>query len=278
MPKTLAVKDLAISEQELILLAMVLKKPKEYLLSHPETKLNQKQAAKFKKMQNELRKGTPLAYVLGKRWFLNEQFLVNKNILIPRPETEKLVELAFDYCQNEKPDIICDIGTGTGAIIISLSQLLNQMPKYTPSLYASDISENVLKIAKKNAGRISKIKIVFKKGSLLSPLFNKLKNKSNILILANLPYLSSSELKEPSIKKEPSLALYGGNNKGLNKIEALLKEINQAGLKDSCLLLEIGYKQAKAVAKMAKAFFAKPKLRLNKDLRGFDRIVAIKLP
>ena len=242
-----------LSDDEELLLSWILNKPREFLIMHPgaASDLSKSAKKKFQAGRKKLKAGFPLAYILGFKWFRNNKFLVNQSVLIPRPDTELIVEKAVKFARQSKPDIIVDIGPGSGAIIISLAEELSKgsgkessgkrhQKNKSTKFYAVDISAKALAIAKKNAKTIlgrknraksKKNKVTFLKGSLLSPLIKKLsvdsKNRSEkILIVSNLPYLSKKELKEKSIKHEPRLALYGGK-KSHQKILDLLKQISK---------------------------------------------------
>jgi len=253
-----------------VLIAEILGKTKEYVLAHPEIKLSPVQKRKLKHMQTLLSKGVPLAYVLSYKWFYKNKILVNKHVLIPRPETESLVDLAITWAKQHKPKTIIDIGTGSGAIIVSLKRNLKTKAQFL----ASDISKKALTVAKRNA---KDLKISFKQGSLSVP-FSKLlhKNSKNILITANLPYLYPKQLSEKSISKEPKLALLGGK-KGTEKISKLLKELSKFKLKNSLILLEINYDQAKTITTLINKLMPKAKIRVHKDLALWDRIVEIQI-
>lgn len=268
--ETLA-KDLIFTAEDEILVSEITKRTAEYLATHPETKITSKQRIKFQQAKRKLRNGIPLAYVLGYKWFYGYRFKVNKYTLIPRPETELLVDKAREIVRARKPKLICDIGTGSGAIIISLKK----SPKLSgkPKFIAVDISKPALNTAKQNARILKASGIAFKKGSLLEPL--KLpSNASGLLILANLPYLSKKQLSEPSIKKEPKLALYGGRNP-LSKIKELLKQAKDAKISNSTILLEINFNQASEVKKLAKKLWPASDIKIYEDLGKHDRLVEI---
>lgn len=253
-----------------VLIAEILGKTKEYVLAHPETKLSPAQKRKLKHMQRELSKGVPLAYVLSYKWFYNNKIFVNKSVLIPRPETETLVDLALTWAKQHKPKTIIDIGTGSGAIIVSLKRNLKTKAQF----FASDISKKALAVAKRNA---KDLKISFKQGNLSTP-FSKLlkKNSDKVLITANLPYLHPKQLAEKSISKEPRLALLGGK-KGTEKILKLLKELSKFKLKNSLILLEINYDQAKTITVLINKLMPEVKITVHKDLALWDRIVQIQI-
>ena len=188
-----------------LLLSLALKKSKEFLYTYPEKKLGFFAKLKFGYLIRQRLKNAPLAYLTGHKQFYGYDFLVNRNVLIPRPLTEKAVELALKEIQ---PGFaVVDVGTGSGNIIISLALELKKKYALTDfKLYGLDISAKALKVARQNA-RIHKVEkqITF----LQSNLLEKVKNQKIDLILANLPYLEASDLLEPSIKKEPKSALVG---------------------------------------------------------------------
>ena len=252
---------------EEILLSAITGKSREFLIAHPEIKMTKSQLLKLSAGRKKLRAGYPLAYLLGYKWFFGTKFAVNKSVLIPRPETELLVEKALAAAKKLQPKMIIDVGTGSGAIIVSLRKNLK-----SGKFYGTDISVAALKVAKANA---KKLKIKFLRGNLLTPLFKTLqKNPKNILICANLPYLSKTELREPSIKHEPKLALYAGT-KSTDKIVGLLQQIKKLRLSQSQIFLEIGYSQASEIKKLAKKYLPAARLKIYKDLSGFDRLVQI---
>jgi release factor glutamine methyltransferase len=190
-----------------ILLSFVLNKPKEFLFTHPENKITKHQSTKFQKLIDKRCKYYPIAYLIGYKEFYGLKFLVDKNVLIPRPLTEELIEKALTVIEKNNFKNIIDIGTGSGCIIIALA---NELRKKHGSLknfrfYATDVSTNALKVAKKNV-KLHKLQsnIKFYKDDLLEPL----KNKKIDLILANLPYLTENDIKiNPYLKDEPKRAL-----------------------------------------------------------------------
>ncbi|MCX6786082.1 MAG: peptide chain release factor N(5)-glutamine methyltransferase [Candidatus Komeilibacteria bacterium] len=196
-----------------ILLSLTLKQNKEFLYAKPEFKLNLLQKIRFFYFTNKRLKNWPIAYLTHHKEFYGYNFYVNKHVLTPRPETEGIIDLAIEeikkcYMLHATCYTICDIGTGSGCIIITL---ISELQKNNYNLdnfkfYATDISGAALRVAKKNA-RLQQVEkhIEFLHGDLLKPL----QAKTIDLILANLPYLELTDLNEPSIKKEPKLALLG---------------------------------------------------------------------
>jgi len=191
----------------LILLSLVLKKEKEYILTHPEQGLIKNQQKQFLSLLEKRSKRFPLAYLTGEKEFFGYEFLVNKSVLIPRPETEQIIELALkNVKENKKIKTwkILDIGTGSGCITISLAKELKRL-HLDYKITASDISASALKIAKTNAKNLKTKKIIF----IRSDLFKNINGKFN-LILANLPYVKKCEI-ENELKFEPILALEDKN-------------------------------------------------------------------
>lgn len=264
-----------------ILLSFIIKKPKEFLYTHPEKKLNQKQISSLKRVVNARFKQMPIAYIIGKKEFYDLNFYVNKDVLIPRPETEILVDTILNYSHKISPYhpdkskgmgqagknsklAIADIGTGSGCIAITLARHL----PYT-KIYASDISQKALRVAKKNAQALH-AKIQFLQGNLLEPI----KNKKNDIIVANLPYLKDSFLyskKLESLSFEPQLALKAGEN-GLDIYKQLFEQMQQYALQPKALFCEIGVGQKTLFTKMAKKYLKHYSLHFQKDLSGVDRV------
>jgi len=214
-------------------------------------------------------KGEPAAYIIGHREFYGHDFRVNSNVLIPRPESELLVEKVLQLAQHRPEITIAEIGTGCGAIAISLALKLPQA-----KIYATDISTPALKVAETNSNNHRVLKRVYLlKGNMLDPLPEPVD-----LIVANLPYVSEPELADaPSLSFEPQMALNGGPD-GLEKIRQLASQVNDKLLPDGYLLLEIGQGQEKAVTKLLTDLFPKAKIEITPDLSSIDRVVSLHLP
>jgi len=213
-------------------------------------------------------KGEPIAYILGYKEFFGLDFEVNPSVLIPRPETELLVEKALDFARQQNIRLIADIGTGCGAIAIALA-------KHLPNakIYAVDISDDALQIAKTNCKKHDVENYVqLLEGNLLEPL-----PKTVDLIVANLPYIRNDDwanLHTEIKANEPKAALAGGID-GLDVIKELLSNTKDKLRPNGAILLEIGYDQGEATLKLAKAYFPKAKTEIYTDLSGLDRVVSI---
>lgn len=256
-----------------ILLADALSLTREILFTHPEEKIKLSNLAKFKKLVKRRAAHEPIAYLIGKKEFFGLLFNVNKNVLIPRPETELIVEEAITRIRNKESRIrnIIDVGTGSGAIAITLA-------KYLPNtkIIATDISAAALAVAKKNArwhGVNKKIKFI--KINLLPA---NLKPQIPYLITANLPYLPTSRYKiaDQEIKKfEPKRAFVGGSD-GLDLIKKLLIKIKKQNLR-GVVMLEIYPLQKNKLSAVCKKLFPKANFEIKKDLAGKPRLFIISL-
>lgn len=277
-------KKLDLLDMDLII-SFIIKKPIEFMLTYPETKLTKIQQEKITKLIKRRLTEEPIAYILGYKEFYGFKFKVNKNTLVPRPETEMMVDEALSQINNKKKITIADIGTGSGCIIISLAKKLSsEYPKSNFYFLGIDISKEALVVARQNA-KLNKVsgKIKFLQGDLLKPIIKNsktLNTGSKIIITANLPYLTPKQVKDsPSIKKEPKLALVAGTN-GLKYYRELFKQIKD--LKkikpniDIITLCEIDPSQAKAIKELAKKELPETKTEIKKDLAGLNRLFIIK--
>lgn len=213
-----------------------------------------------------LESGEPVQYIVGNVDFYGYELDVNKNVLIPRRETEELVEEVIKRSQEFYCPTIIDIGTGSGAIAISLSKELNT------HVYASDISSVALDVAKKNAVK-NDANITFFEGNMLKPFAEK--NIKVDIIVSNPPYIKEDEEIEDIVKNnEPHLALYA-KNKGLEFYESILKDAKHV-LNDKFLIaFEIGYEQANDIKELVKKYLGNVKVEIKKDLSSKDRMLFV---
>ncbi|MFC1613383.1 peptide chain release factor N(5)-glutamine methyltransferase [Patescibacteria group bacterium] len=266
-----------------ILLSYAINKPKEYLYAHPEKELTELQTKKIQKYIKRRKNYEPVAYITEKKEFYGLTFKVNKNTLIPRPETELMVEEVINIVKASETSernkiLIIDVGTGSGCIAISLAKNLKRI---CGQIFAIDISKKALNIAKYNAAKnkISANKIKFLHGDLLKPIKTVLKKSSNIIITANLPYLSDNIYKNtsPEIRKyESPQALIAGKD-GLKYYKKLFPQIKKFLPKQELsILCEIDPSQTKAITALARKHFTSPEIEIKKDLAGLNRLVIIK--
>jgi release factor glutamine methyltransferase len=211
----------------------------------------------------------PTAYILGYHEFYGLDFYVDPSVLIPRPESELLVEKAVKLAQNQPVSAIAEVGTGCGAIAISLALNLPQA-----KIYATDISVPALKVALSNCQKHGVVdRICLLAGDMLNPLPEPVD-----LIVANLPYVRELELNQiNTLSFEPSLALNGGSD-GLEKIRQLCRQANNKLCPDGYLLLEIGQGQRRAVTTFLRSLFPSAKIEVTPDLSGIERVVSLTLP
>ncbi|TWT27642.1 peptide chain release factor N(5)-glutamine methyltransferase [Planomicrobium sp. CPCC 101110] len=212
--------------------------------------------------------GTPIQHLTGSEEFYGRNFLVNRDVLIPRPETEELIEEALELISRNLPAKkikIADIGTGSGIIAVTMKC---EIPD--ASVTATDISEKALRMARKNAGRL-KADVEFLQGDLAEPLGGSEWD----VILSNPPYIAYGEAPElsDSVRDfEPHLALFADNN-GLALYEKLARQLPKLLKKPGIIGLEIGYTQGAAVSGMLKAAFPEAKVYVKKDINRKDRMV-----
>ena len=258
-----------------VILSYILKKPRGYLLANQEKKITSNQLKKFHALISRRQNGIPIPYLTNHREFYGLDFFVDKRVMIPRPETELLIEEVIKRARliqntiNHKPIIIADIGTGSGCIAVTLT-------KYLPDakIYAVDISEKALAIAKINAKnhKVSK-RIKFLKGELLFPLGRLRSSDRNIdILVANLPYLTQDEL--ANVPYEPKQALYGGKL-GLEIIERLLMQAPKYLKPVGKIFLEISPMQTKALEYVVEQQLPGRKVEFKKDLAGRDRVAVL---
>lgn len=266
------------SERDLIL-AHILKKSREFVLTHPEIRLNKAQKLRFEKLVSRRENHEPLAYILGRKEFYGLDFKVDKNTLIPRPETELLVEEVMRL--NPKNCNIIDIGTGSGNIVISIAANSEQgtVNRKKINYFATDISAKALQIAKQNA-RKHKVKIKFIKTDILKYFIDHCSLiTGRCIIVANLPYLSEKIYSdtEPDVKNfEPKSALLSGKL-GLDHYEKLFQQVKEIlSINDHCsLIIEISPEQKMRIIKIIKKYLPDAAVVFQKDLSGKWRLVKI---
>lgn len=253
-----------------LLLSWVLGKNQAEVLAHGEYLLTDQQAKQFWELVEQRKKRKPLAYITGIKSFLRWDFLVTEDVLIPRPETEILVELAVQQVMQNFPGesvMIADIGTGSGAIGLSMLMLLP-----LAKLCAVDSSPAALAVAQKNAVKFGlDQRVFFFLGDLLSPLI-QFRGKLTCIV-ANLPYIPQGEyadLQSEITDYEPQGALVSGDD-GLRHYRRLLSQAADYLVAGGLLLVEIGSSQGQEVQKLFRHGGFSP--WLEKDLAGKNRIV-----
>jgi release factor glutamine methyltransferase len=260
-----------------LLLCAVLDKERSYLYMYPDQELDGAQEARWQDLLAQRAQGKPIAYLVGQKAFYGLDFVVDERVLIPRPETELLVEAALTACQRRLDGghipVVADIGTGSGAIPISIAVHEPRLPY----LYACDVSPDALTVARLNCQRhqvTERVRLL--QGDLLTPL-----PEAVDLLLANLPYVGTDEqptMTPDVLNYEPHLALFSGPN-GLDLLSRLLNEAAQSDKlrTGAVLLLEIGYQQREPLTFLAQKIWREARITCLRDYAGWDRILQIEL-
>jgi release factor glutamine methyltransferase len=252
-----------------VLLAHVLDWPRARLLAYPDHRLAADQTRRFGRLIALRAARWPLPYLTGWREFFGLRLRVNRAVMIPRPETELLVEAAINRLPtaNRQPLTVVDVGTGSGAIAIALA-------KHLPGVVvtATEASLRALRVAAYNCrlhGLTDRVRLLW--GDLLQPL-----DQPVDLIVANLPYIPTGDLASlpPEVQHEPRLALNGGPD-GLDIICRLLNQARDCLKPGGSLLLEIGAEQGPAARALAEVRFPASQVEVLKDYAGLDRILRI---
>jgi release factor glutamine methyltransferase len=251
-----------------VLLRDVLKKTRVELYLELDSELSQQEYAAFRRAIRRRCMDEPTAYILGRREFYGRDFLVDNRVLVPRPETELLVEKAVEFARKYDTPLLADVGTGCGAVAITLAL---ELPEAT--VYATDISGDALRVARRNCRKHGvSIRVNLLKGNLLTVLPQPVD-----IITANLPYVRESDLPLASpVSAEPRLALDGGVD-GLERIRQLCRQAGDKLRPSGHMLLEIGQGQAEAVTMLLRGLFPGAKIEVLPDLSGTDRVVCLSL-
>ena len=224
----------------------------------------------FTKGMERIMNNEPMNYVLGYSYFYGYRFIVNDGVLIPRPETEELVGLILskydEYFIGKSIDL-CDVGTGSGAIAIALKKEEDRL-----NVYASDISEDALKVARLNAQN-NDAKVEFFQGSMLEPFIER-DIKVDILV-SNPPYIKTVETIEASVYDyEPHVALFGGED-GLKFYREILQNAHKVLKPKGFIFFEMGYDLKDSLSALAKEYYPESRIEVYKDINGKDRMMMI---
>jgi len=239
------------------------------LYFHQNEEMPAEQEKRYDEMFTKyIEQNIPVQYLTGKAYFYGYEFNVNDNVLIPRPETEQLVEnMLILYDRNlkgQKVDVV-DIGTGSGCISVTLSVEEKNM-----NVTATDISSGALSVAKENAKKLGG-KVNFLQGDMLEPVMDK---KFDILV-SNPPYIPDSEIVDPLVKdNEPNVALFGGDD-GL-KFYRIILEKSTSIMKDKCIIgFEHGYNKTAEIEDLARKYYPNANIYTLKDYQGLDRMTFV---
>jgi len=256
-----------------VLIAHVLEQPRTWLLAHDDSSFDPKAASVLDSLIQRLEQGEPLPYVIGHWEFFGLDFNLTPDVLIPRPETELLIERAIPWLQSSGQHCsIADIGTGCGCIAVSIA---THVP--SANILATDISSAALEVARRNAYKHHvENQIEFVECDIL-PM--PLSDESHFdLICANLPYIPTPKLHTlPIYGREPTLALDGGND-GLDLFRRLLAIVPKRLAPGGRILLEIEATHGPAALSLAYDAFEEAEIHLYQDLAQQDRLLEIQLP
>lgn len=282
-----------------ILLEFSLNKSREFLLAHSEEFISNADYLRFRRLICRRKGGEPIAYIVKQKEFFSYNYYINKNVLVPRPESEMLIEIAINFLKlknkNLKSDknlsashhqypTILDVGTGSGCLIISLAlEMKKKLKNYVlmPNFYASDISKKALYVARKNAKKHKVEKIIkFFHSNLFS---NKKMPKKYDLIIANLPYVPKNDLKQHKknnklwknpLLYEPENAIFA-KNKGMNIIKKFIDQAKNRINNNGMILIEADPRNIKDISIYAKNCFKNFKIEIIKDFSNKKRVLKI---
>lgn len=249
----------------LLLLQHALQQPKSWILSHTEYHLTHQEQHTLQESTAQYLQGIPLPYILGSWAFYGRTFQVTPAVLIPRPETEILVETALKHAKKRPDPLIVDVGTGSGVIAVSLAA---ELPAAT--VLGVDLSMAALQVARMNALHYQQTRVHWLQSNLLAPFSAQFD-----LICANLPYIPSESLKSLTVARwEPQLALDGGDS-GLDIIEQLLQQARSRLAPKGVIMLEIEASLGAQALSLAQKYFPSAQINRIRDLAGLDRIIEI---
>lgn len=251
----------------LVLLSHLTGYSKSQLLANPDPSLNSEILDRLEQALTQIRAGTPLPYVLGKWEFYQRSFVITPDVLIPRPETEGLVDLVLVWLNAHPQQRVClEIGTGCGCIAITLAKMIPDL-----RITATDISPEALEVARENAIHHQAVdQILFKERDLMTGMDDQVD-----LIVANLPYIPTIKLQSlPVFTREPVLALDGGVD-GLLYIKKVLKSAQQHLRPGGAIFLELDEDCGTTALELAKEIWPGMTLKLSQDLAGNNRYLSI---
>lgn len=252
------------------LLAFVLQKDRTFLIAHSEYELSDEETSRFQEILKRRQQREPFQYIVGKQEFCGLDFLVTKDVLIPRPETELIVESAIEILQNKENPRFLEIGVGSGCISVSILY-----ENTTATAISLDISEKALQIALKNA---KKHQVSDRLELKISNVFTKLKKEKFDLIVSNPPYIDAGSFADlqPEVRDfEPEFALTDGKN-GLSIIEKIIKDAPKFLKSEGFLLIEIGFNQSNEVRQMCLPEIWQS-VEFLEDLQGIPRTLKARL-
>lgn len=239
-----------------------------YVLAHGDRIVPATALKKFYRSLDERTSGFSVAAICGYKYFFGLKFQVSAYTLIPRPESELLVERALKILAHKKNGAVLDVGTGSGALIVSIAKNSSKRFNYI----GCDISGKALSVARSNA-RGNGVSVRFYQSDLLS----RVPKKKYTVIVANLPYLTEKQLRERTIAREPRIALHGGRS-GIELYESLLSTLPPFVQRGSSVLIEMDPRQRRKLTELVRAHLPQARFEVYQDLAGRDRMIDIRIP
>lgn len=253
-----------------LLLSSTLHMPLERLLINYDSELSEESEQKFFKLIKRRQEFEPIAYIMGTKEFYSREFIVNNNVLIPRPDTELLIDVMVKLARNQDSAKILELGCGSGAICVSLA-----LEIITAQITATDINEHALETAKQNAKKHNISKQI---NFIKSDWYNNIDDNQYDYIISNPPYIDKSEQSQMAAEThmhEPELALYADDN-GLSAYKIIIESACEYLKKSGILVLEIGYLQKNSIVNLLeKNGFCD--IQTHKDLAQHDRLITCKV-
>ncbi|KGP63113.1 SAM-dependent methyltransferase [Legionella norrlandica] len=246
-----------------VLLCYVLHKSRAYLFAHPDALINHEQIDRYLQMIKQRSEGLPLAYITGQREFWSLPLKITTDVLIPRHETERLVELALELLPDKNHISVLDLGTGSGAIALALAK---ERPRW--HIDACDFSKGALELARDNAKVLGIKNINF----YHSNWFNEIPQKQYHAIVSNPPYIAEDDphLKKGDLRFEPTSALVSSQD-GLADLQYIIEHSCKYLLPNGLLLVEHGFEQKNAISSILKKLGYK-NIHCWQDIQGHDRV------
>ena len=221
----------------------------------------------YRELVERRTKGEPVAYITGHKEFYGLDLLITRDVLVPRPETESVVDTCLEVLVIDEVSQLADIGTGSGAILVAA--LVNRP---LARGFGTEISPDAIEVARQNCKQHG---VAARATLLLGDLLEPLPGRVNV-IAANLPYVSPGEASPDVATWEPSVAVFGGGEDGTATIRRFLRMAPDYLLPGGTVVMETAYSQGKAVSELARAAFPGASVEVRKDLAGYDRIVVVK--
>ena len=248
-----------------ILLSQAINKSREFIILNSNYNISEKEYWYFKEMVNQRLRGKPIAYITGKKFFWKDEFLINEKVLIPRPDTEIIVEQVLKIFKNKTKINFLDIGIGSGCILLSI---LKERKDFRAT--GIDISNHALKVCKINAYKLG----IKNRVKLFKSDIDKFNKEKYDLIISNPPYIKNLDLtylEKDIVKFEPKIALDGGLD-GISEIRKLIKKSSELIKNNGKLIIEIGYDQKDEVKQLLRknSFYINS---VQKDLANNDRCI-----